>query len=137
MLEQAEGWFRRWFAKVWKARGGGFYALGFAATFIYLEVTTVAGEFVESASLMAFFTEQLIEFVFRFAIDSIMNMVTAFMWPVFVVQWQPPFGVIALVAAYFVFAKYIKQPITDWMFPDGEPVDEKQSGKKGSSKKNA
>ncbi len=137
MLEQAEGWFRRWFVKVWKARGGGFYALGFAATFIYLEVTTVAGEFVESASLMAFFTEQLIEFVFRFAIDTIRNMVMSFIWPVYWIEWQPPFGAIALGVGYVVFAKYIKQPITDWMFPDGEPVDEKQSGNDDSSNEGA
>lgn len=130
MLDKAEGWFRGWFAKVWKARGGGFYALGFAATFIYLEVTTVAGEFVESASLMAFFTEQLVEFVFRFAVDSIRNMIMAFVWPVYWVQWQPPFGAIALVAGYFVFAKFIKQPLTQWMFPDGEESDETRSSDK-------
>ncbi len=130
MLDQAEGWFRRWFAKVWKARGGGFYALGFAVTFIYLEIRTVTGEFVESASLMAFFTEQLIEFVLRFAIDSLINMLYSFIWPVYWVQWQPPFGAIALGAGYLVFANYIKQPLTAWLFPDGEPVDEKQSGRK-------
>ncbi len=132
MLNQAEGWFRRWFAKVWKARGGGFYALGFAATFIYLEITTVASEFVESASLMAFITEQLIEFVLRFAIDSIRNMVMAFLWPVFWVQWQPPFGAIALVIAYFVFAKFVKQPWTGWLFPDGHPT-EQDRGPEGKS----
>jgi hypothetical protein len=120
VLDKAEGWFRHWFAKIWKVRGGGFYALGFVATFIYLEVTTIAGEFIESSSIAAFFTEQLVEFVFRFAVDSLINTVYAFMWPVYWVQWQPPFGVIALGAGYLVFANFVKKHITGWLFPDGQ-----------------
>jgi hypothetical protein len=53
VLTQAESSFRRWFAKVWKIRGGGFYALGIG---------------------------------------------------------------------HFVFAKYVKKHVTDWLFPDGEPA---------------
>ena len=120
MLDKAHGWFRRWFAKVWRIRGGGLYACGFAATFIYLEVSTIASEFVGSSSISAFFSEQLIEFVFRFAIDSIVNTVRALMWPVYFVQWQPPLGAIGLGLAFFAFPKYLKPPITKWLFPDGE-----------------
>jgi len=29
LLETSHGWFRTWFRKVWKIRGGGLYALGF------------------------------------------------------------------------------------------------------------
>ena len=29
----------RWFRKIWKLRGGGLYAVGFALSFLYLEVT--------------------------------------------------------------------------------------------------
>lgn len=47
MLDKAKARFRRWFAKVWQVRGGGFYAFGFAVAFVYLEVTTIAGEFIE------------------------------------------------------------------------------------------
>ena len=134
MLDKAEGWFRRWFAKVWKVRGGGFYALGFAATFVYLEVATIAGEFIESSSIAAFFTEQLVEFIFRFAVDSLINTVYAFMWPVYWVQWQPPVGLIALGAGYLVFANFVKKPITAWLFPDGQPTDNAKSEGEKSSK---
>ena len=120
MLDKAHVWFRRWFAKAWKVRGGGLYACGFAATFVYLEVRTITGEFIESSSIGAFFSEQLIEFVFRFAIDSIVNTVQALMWPVYFVQWQPPIGAIGLGLAFFAFPKYLKPPITKWLFPDGE-----------------
>lgn len=123
MIDKAKSWFRLWFAKVWKLRGGGLYAVGWAVTFVYLEVTTVLGEFVEADSFVDFFTSQLVEFLFRFMVDSIENMIRAFMWPVFIVSWQPPVGAIALGVAYVVFAKFIKHHITAWLFPDGEEAE--------------
>ena len=120
MLDKAQAWFRVWFGKVWSVRGGGLYAVGYALTFVYLEVRTVLVEFIEADSIGSFVSEQLGEFIFRFAIDSIMNMVEALMWPVFFVQWRPPFGAIGLGLAYMAFAIFLKKPITDWLFPESE-----------------
>ena len=120
MLNKAHVRFRRWFAKVWKVRGGGLYACGYAITFVVLEVTTVVSELAESTSIGNFLSEQLVEFVFRFASDSLVNLIKALMWPVYFVEWQPPFGAIGLGVLYFVFAKYLKKPITDWLFSDQE-----------------
>lgn len=120
MLAKAEGWFRRWFAKVWKVRGGGLYACGYAITFAFLEITTVVSELAGSESIGDFLTGQLVEFIFRFASDSIVNLIYALIWPVYVLQWQPPFGVIGLGLAYLVFANYLKKPITDWLLSDAE-----------------
>ena len=123
MIDEAKSWIRLWFAKVWKLRGGGLYAVGWATTFIYLEVTTVLGEIAGADGIVDFFTNQIIEFLFRFMSDSIANMIQAFMWPAFVVQWQPPVGAIALGAAFIVFPTYIKPHITAWLFPDGEEAE--------------
>ena len=120
MLAKAQSWFRRWFTKVWRVRGGGLYACGYAITFVALEVTTVVGELAESTSIGNFLSEQLVEFIFRFASDSMVNLLMALMWPVFVVQWQPPFGAIGLGLAYIAFAKYLKKPISDWLLPETE-----------------
>lgn len=120
MLDKAHVWIREWFRKIWNVRGGGLYACGYAITFVVLEVTTIVGEIVGSDSIGEFLTEQLAEFIFRFASDSLVNMIKAFMWPVYVVQWSPPFGAVALGAAYFIFATYLKKPVTAWLFPDGE-----------------
>jgi len=120
LLDKAKSWFRLWFAKVWRLRGGGLYAVGWAATFVYLEVTTVLGEIAGADGVVDFFTNQIIEFLFRFMSDSIANMIQAFMWPVFIVSWQPPIGAIALGVAFVVFPTYIKPHITAWLFPDGE-----------------
>ena len=123
MFDKAKSWFRLWFAKVWRLRGGGLYAVGWAATFVYLEVTTVLGEIAGADGVVDFFTNQIIEFLFRFLSDSIANMIQAFMWPVFIVSWQPPIGAIALGAAFVVFPTYIKPHITAWLFPDGEEAE--------------
>lgn len=120
MLVKAQSWFRRWFTKVWKVRGGGLYACGYAITFVALEVTTVVGELAESTSIGNFLSEQLVEFIFRFVGDSMVNLLMALMWPVYIVQWQPPFGAIGLGLAYIAFAKYLKKPITDWLLPETE-----------------
>jgi hypothetical protein len=124
MINEAEGWFRRWFAKVWKVRGGGLYAVGWAVTFAYLEVTTLLGEIFEAEGVVEFFTSQLVEFLFRFIGDSLTNMISAFMWPVDIVQWRPPIGAIILGAAFMLFPITIKPYITAWLFPDGEPEEE-------------
>jgi len=115
VAEKAHGWFRTWFAKVWHVRGGGLYSVGFALRFIYLELSTVVSEIAESSSVGDFLSNQLIEFVFRFAIDSIMNTIQALMWPVYVIQLSPPYGAIGLGMAFLMFTIYFQEPIERWL----------------------
>lgn len=109
---------RPWFRKVWKARGGGLYACGFVLTFVYLEVSTLIGEILGASGIVNFFTEQLVEFLFRFLGESLKNMVMAFIWPVPLVQYSPPWGIVILAAIYVVFANFIKKPLEQWLFRD-------------------
>ena len=134
MLDHIKRRFRRWFAKVWKIRGGGLYAVGWAATFIYLEISTIVGEIVEAEGVIDFFTGQLIEFVFRFFGESIINMAMAFAWPAYVLQWSPPVGLIALVAAFILFPTFVKPYITSWLFPDGEPTEPEDEPERAQQK---
>lgn len=127
MLERAQNKFRRWFAKVWKVRGGGLYAVGWAVTFAYLEITTLLGEIFEASGIVDFFTSQLLEFLLRFLGDSIQNMIAAFIWPVTIIEWRPPAGAIALGVAFILFPIFVKPHITKWLFPDGEPEEEGES----------
>lgn len=120
MLDTAHGWLRGWFRKIWDVRGGGLYACGYAITFVVLEVTTVVSEIADSDGIIDFFTEQLFEFIFRFLSDSLVNMIHALIWPVYFIQWSPLIGAIALVAAYSLFAKYLKKPIEKWLFDEQE-----------------
>lgn len=124
MVDAAKEWFRGWFAKIWKVRGGGLYAVGWAITFAWLEVTTVVDEFLEADGVVDFFTGQLMEFVLRFMSDSFINMGLAFMWPAHVVAWQKPAGIILLIVAFALFPIFVKPYLTAWLFPDGEPEKE-------------
>ena len=115
---KAHGWFRTWFGKVWKVRGGGLYAVGYALTFAYLEVRAIIDEVFEADGVIDFFANQLIEFMFRFLSETIVNMIQAFMWPVFLIQWRQPYGLVLLVALFLLFPIVLKRPIERWLFGD-------------------
>ena len=112
---KAHNWFRRWFARVWQVRGGGLYACGYALTFIVLEIRSLTGDVFESDGVVDFFTSQLFEFVFRFLSESLFNMILAFMWPVYVLQFRPPWGIIGLGIAFFVFDRFVRQLVERWL----------------------
>lgn len=127
---RAHGWFRRWFAKVWRVRGGGLYAFGFAVSFVIYEVQMIAEDFSADSDYIALFDGKIIEFIVNFFLESLMNTVHALMWPVPVVQMAPPYGAIGLGLAFVFFARVLKGPIEKWLFadqaetdPDGESRD--------------
>ncbi len=99
-------------------RGGGLYAVGYILTFLFLEARTVVEEISDSAGLVDFLSNQLIGFVLRFATDSLVNMVRALIWPVYIVQLYPPFGPIALGLAFVAFPRYLKKPIEKLLFDE-------------------
>ena len=113
--KKSHGWFRDWFRKVWKVRGGGLYALGFAVSFIYFELGSLGDDILGIGSL---FNGQAIEFIVQFFIDSFKNTISAFMWPLYIVQWAPPWGAMALGIGFVVFSSFLKPPIERWLFPD-------------------
>jgi len=126
IIDKSHGWFRNWFRKVWKVRGGGLYACGFALTFLVFEIGSLRDDIAQIGGI---FNGELIEFVINFLIDSFTNTIKAFAWPVYVVQIAPPFGAIGLGIAFVAFTKYLKPPITRWLFPDCE-VEESQDPQK-------
>jgi len=113
---KAHGWFRTWFGKVWKVRGGGLYAVGYALTFAWFEVRAIVSEIAEAEGVVDFFTNQLIEFLFRFLSESLFNMIQAFMWPVFLIQAWEPYGAIMLGLMFVLFPIVLKKPIERWLF---------------------
>lgn len=108
---------------MWKVRGGGLYALGFALSFIVFEVGSLGDDIMGIGSL---FNGQAIEFVIQFIVDSFINTLKALVWPIFVVQLAPPWGAIGLGIAFFGFTKFLKSPIEGWLFPD-DPIEDKDS----------
>ena len=120
LADQAHGWFRTWFGKVWKIRGGGLYACGYAITFAALEIKTIFGDIADAEGPVDFVKEQALEMAFRFLGETLQNMIYAFMWPVPVVQFSPPVGAIALGIAFFLFPITLKKPIEHWLFGEDD-----------------
>ena len=117
--DKAHGAFRRWFRKVWDVRGGGLYAVGFAAAFLFFEIREIFFEDIpQFIALNSVFSSELIGFGIEFIIDTLANFVRAFMWPVYVVTLWPPAGAIALGLAFYLFPRYLKRPIERWLFED-------------------
>ena len=107
---------------MWEVRGGGLYACGFAVTFIYLEIGSLADDIT---GIGAVFNGAVISFLIGFIIDSFMNTFYALIWPVYIVQWATPWGAIALGVAYWLFPIYVKPHIEDWLFDgDSEAAEE-------------
>lgn len=106
---------------MWKVRGGGLYALGFAVSFIIFEVGSLGDDILGIGSL---FNGQAIDFVIQFLIDSFTNTLKALVWPVYVVQMAPPWGAVGLGLAFYGFTNFLKAPVESWMFPDGAIEDQ-------------
>ena len=115
--QKSHGWFRNWFRKVWKVRGGGLYAVGFAVSFLVFEIGSLSDDILGIGSL---FNGQAVDFIVQLLIDSFTNTIKAFAWPVFVVSWRPPYGAIGLGLAFVGFSRILKAPLERWLFPNEE-----------------
>jgi hypothetical protein len=111
--KKSHGWFRDWFRTVWKVRGGGLYAVGFAMAFLYFEIGSLGDDILGIGSL---FNGQALDFIIDFSVDSFMNTMKAFMWPVYVVRLAPPWGAIDLGLAFVGFTSFLKAPVERWLF---------------------
>ena len=47
-------------------------------------------------------------------------LVSAFLWPLPLLEFSPPWGIAILVAIYLVFANFIKKPLEHWLFHDDD-----------------
>ena len=106
---------------MWDVRGGGLYACGFAATFLWLE----AGSFIEDfKQIHLLFDGEVIGFILNFIIDSFQNTIAAFIWPLEIIELAPPFGAIGLGLAFWLFPTYLKPHVEAWLFEPEDGVEE-------------
>jgi len=131
--DSAHGFLRRWFRRVWELRGGGAYAIGFGVTFLYLEINDILFDDIPTLFAMDLTSvDSLIGFVVSFIIDTLMNTLVAFVWPALLLSNGEIYGLVALVAIFTLFPRYLKKPIEHWLF-EGEPppvVEKKKKRKK-------
>lgn len=116
---KAHGALRGWVRRAWDVRGGGLYAVGFAAAFLFFEVREIFFDDIpQFIAMNNVFSSEIIGFGLQFVLDTFINFVKALMWPVYIVTLWPPAGAIALGLAFFLFPRYLKKPIEHWLFHD-------------------
>ena len=106
----------KWARATWNARGGGFYACGFVVTFVLLEIKLLFTELLGSSDAAGFVVGQVLQLLMRFTVDSFVNTIKALLWPVFILELAPVWGLAGLVVAYFVFSRFLKEPLTRLLF---------------------
>ena len=119
--DTAHGAFRRWCQRVWRSRGGGLYAVGFMVAFGYLETVDVLFDDVPQLFAINWFSGEVFGFAVDFLVDTLRNMLLAFLWPVLVAQWQAPLGLLLLAAMFLLFPRVAQAPLESWLF-EGQPA---------------
>jgi len=102
---------------MWRARGGGFYGLGYIVAFVYFEARMFAGDVLESESVADFAAAQIFEYVLRLGFLSFINAFMALLWPIHIVIFGGGVAFIALIGGYLVFEKLLRPIIEDY-FPE-------------------
>lgn len=117
---------RRWLVKLWASRGGGFYGLGYVVTFVALEIRSLSGGLTTVSGLVA----QAVQYVLRFSIDSLRNVVSALIWPAHLFEWLGgPAGLVALAVGYAAFEVAIRPLVQAWLPEVGEAIAERERRK--------
>ena len=119
--DTAHGAFRKWSRKTWELRGGGAYAMGFIVTFLYLETMDILFDDVPKLYAMQNLASDIPAFIIEFLIDTLMNLMWAFIWPVLVLQLPTPWNIILLVAVFTLFPKFVQKPVEHWLYEGKEP----------------
>ncbi len=131
--------FRNGFRAVWSARGGGLYAVGFFITFLWLELTMFVDDVADAGGVGDFITSQLFELLIRFTVESLLNTLSAFIWPVYVLQFQPPIGLLLLAVAFLLFPRFVKPSLERWLFDrdkNRNPATEDERAKDDAARRN-
>lgn len=106
---------RKGLIDLWRARGGGAYGFGYMVTFVVLEVRGGIAQFAETLTEGTTLLAMVIEVVARFGLETLLNMIFALIWPVWLIQYFGGYGV-ALVAVWFLlFEKLLRPLIESWV----------------------
>src|SRR5262245_13513886 len=113
---------RGWLAKLWASKGGGYYGFGYVVTFVVLEIKSLTG-LTTVSGLVA----QVVQYVLRFSVDSVRNVVFALIWPARLFEWLGgPAGLVALAAGYVAFDFAIRPLARAWLPEVGEAIAERK-----------
>jgi hypothetical protein len=116
---------RRTLRKVWASRGGGYYGLVVAITFVYLEAADLAGDIAGIVHSWPISVGSIISFVVGNLVDAVLIAISAALWPI---KWLGAFGVgptlLAMLGATWVAYRLTRPAILRLLQPDEDELDE-------------
>ncbi len=91
--------------KIWRSRGGGFYALGYLATLAILTAGNAIESFGEFQLSLSGVFVALIRTLISFSIEAMINAVQALLWPLLFFEWfsREIYGLVALASLFLLF----------------------------------
>ncbi len=111
---------REGFVTLWQSRGGGLFGLGYVVTFVSLEVLELPEFFGDLAALFAgdgTLPGSALVMGVDFFVDTLRNMLSAFMWPVWLIQALGGYGVLLLGVGFATFNRFIR-PLVEQVLPE-------------------
>jgi len=117
--------------EAWRARGGGFYGLGYLIAFCWLQFSVLVGDVSESDSVSQFAMGAAIEYLLRFSLMAFVNVFLALLWPFYVLEQFGGTGIILLAIGYLTF-EYGLRPLIEQTFPELRGPDLRGSDLRGS-----
>jgi hypothetical protein len=126
-------WSRDWLVRLWVTKGGGFYGLGYVVTFVWLEIRAISGDIGGGGDIGDIITAQILQYIFRFSLDSLLNAIFAVIWPIYLLQWANGFGIVALIGAYAVY-RYTVHPVLESRIPELKAAREAKEAKAARKK---
>ena len=116
---------RRTLRKVWASRGGGYYGLVAAITFVWLEAVDLAGDIAGLLHSWPIGIGTIISFIVGNLVDAVLIAVSAALWPF---KWLGAFGVgptlLALLGATYVTYRLTRPLILRLIQADEDEMDE-------------
>lgn len=74
--------------RLWRKHGGGYYALLAVGTFVFLEVRSLMESVGDAQDVGDFVRTELVETIFTFGIETVVNTFLAGIWPFMWVDWM-------------------------------------------------
>ena len=112
-------------ADAWRARGGGFYGLGYLIAFCWLQLNVLVGDVADSDSVSQFAVGAALEYVLRFSLMAFLNVFLALLWPFYVLEQFGGMGIILLALGYLGF-EYGLRPLVEQFFPELKAADQRE-----------
>ena len=113
---------RRATVRLWRARGGGLFGLGYVICFGVLQVRSFTEQIATSTSVEEFVIGEIAQHLFRFGVDSFVNAFLSLLWPAYVLDYFSGWGfggwgIVILVVGFWAFERWLR-PLVERRVPE-------------------